>query len=61
MGYDCVVWQISTDISGEHQYLSTAQHHRRLTHHDHISVTVTVVCVHNTNHYTFLAMTRPFI
>jgi len=33
MRCDCVVWKISTDITGEHQYLRTAQHHRRITQH----------------------------
>jgi len=35
---DSVVWKISTDISAEHQYLSTAQYHRRITQHYGIAV-----------------------
>jgi len=40
MRCDCVVLYRSTDLSGEHQYLSTAQHHRRITQHKVISVTI---------------------
>jgi len=37
---DSVVWKTSTDISAERQYLSTAQHHRRITQHYCTAVTI---------------------